>query len=270
MKRSAAHSNTAKQHSNTAKQHSKATQQSNTATHAHYQHTAAHGNQRARYTQLFHSAAATYTTPLHSQRARHHGSNTQRRRGIAHPLTTASSNIECSVLAHSTFTTVPQSLSALTLQRWNTATATRTITGPVSHRWATCTAQPPPPATRAQHHSPTTKRRNGCVRTTEAPEPDAQTHTIEPNQWQKALGSTCGEQGAASQTEQKHTIATLRFTSLQIHTHAQHARGALFVLTVCLQCTTQQPLYGTHTHSHRCAQTSLAVHKTAGRHRARQ
>jgi hypothetical protein len=41
-----------------------------------------------------HSAAATHTTTLHTQRARHHGSNTQRRRGIAHPPTTASSSVQ--------------------------------------------------------------------------------------------------------------------------------------------------------------------------------
>jgi hypothetical protein len=41
-----------------------------------------------------HSAAATHTTTLHTQCARHHGSNTQRRRAIANPPTTASSSAQ--------------------------------------------------------------------------------------------------------------------------------------------------------------------------------
>ncbi len=41
-----------------------------------------------------HSTTATHTATLHSQRARHHGSNSQRRRGVAHPPTTASSNVQ--------------------------------------------------------------------------------------------------------------------------------------------------------------------------------
>jgi hypothetical protein len=40
------------------------------------------------------SATATHTTTLHTQRARHHCSNTQRRRGITHPPTTASSSLQ--------------------------------------------------------------------------------------------------------------------------------------------------------------------------------
>jgi hypothetical protein len=41
-----------------------------------------------------HSAAATHTATLHTQRARHKGSNTRRQRGSAHPPTTASSSVQ--------------------------------------------------------------------------------------------------------------------------------------------------------------------------------
>jgi hypothetical protein len=47
------------------------------------------------------SAAATHTTTLHTQRARQRGSNTQRRRSIAHPPTTPSS-VQRSHSAHTT------------------------------------------------------------------------------------------------------------------------------------------------------------------------
>jgi hypothetical protein len=108
MQRSAAHGNTATQrHSDTARS---------------LPHTAARGNQRATYTQTSHSTAATCTTTLHTLRARQHSSNTQRRHGIAHPPTTASSSVEHSHSAHNTCSTVLQSLSALILQRWHAAT----------------------------------------------------------------------------------------------------------------------------------------------------
>ncbi len=56
----------------------------------------------------------------------------------------------------------------------------------------------------------------------------------------------------AKRTETYH--CNVAITSLQTQTHAQHAHGAS-VLTVYLHSTTQQPLYATRKHSHRCAQT---------------
>ncbi len=90
--------------------------------HARAARRAAHINQIATYTQTSHSTAATYTTTLHTQHARQHSSSTQRRHGIAQPPTTTSSSVERSHSAHNTCSTVLQSLSALNLQRWHTAT----------------------------------------------------------------------------------------------------------------------------------------------------
>jgi hypothetical protein len=46
------------------------------------------------------------------------------------------------------------------------------------------------------------------------------------------------------------------------HARATRTLCIVSMLTVCLQCTTQQPLWdAAPTHSHRCAQTSLALHK---------
>ncbi len=80
--------------------HTATPQHRNTATQRHSDtprslpHTAARGNQRATYTQTpKHTAAATHTATLHTQRARHQGSNTRRQRGSAHPPTTASSSV---------------------------------------------------------------------------------------------------------------------------------------------------------------------------------
>ncbi len=88
------HSNTAtQQHSNTATQ-----QHSNTATQQCTLSTT-HCRQRRSESNMHtdpqtRSAAATHSTTLHTQRARYHGSNTQRRRGIAHPPTTPSSGVQ--------------------------------------------------------------------------------------------------------------------------------------------------------------------------------
>jgi hypothetical protein len=102
MQRSATHSNTGtQQHSNTAtQQHSNTTTQQRTVTTTHYRPRRSKSNM---YRDIqTHSAATTHTTTLHSQEARQHGSNTQRRRGIAHSPTTPSSSVECSHSAHRT------------------------------------------------------------------------------------------------------------------------------------------------------------------------
>jgi hypothetical protein len=83
-----------------------------------------------------HSAAATHTTTLHSQHARQQSNSTQRQHTMAHPRPRAMQQRPAQPLAlstHNTSTTVLQSMSALTRQQCDTAPATCTIEGHVSH-----------------------------------------------------------------------------------------------------------------------------------------
>ncbi len=76
-------------------------QHSNTATHYRSQNLKSNNHTDTQT----HSAAATHTTTLHTQCACHHSScKTQRRRGIAHPPTTASSSVQHS---HYEYTALP-------------------------------------------------------------------------------------------------------------------------------------------------------------------
>jgi hypothetical protein len=62
-------------------------------------------------------------------------------------------------------------------------------------------------------------------------------------------------------------------TSLHSLTHSQHARCALLACSRCAYSARHNSRSGideTHTHSHCCVKTSLAVPKTADRCRARQ
>jgi hypothetical protein len=71
---------------------------------------------------------------------------------------------------HNTCSTVLQSLSALTLQRWNTAITACTITGPVSLRCAQCTRSDRRSYQQQHAHNTTLPPRsdhNTCARTTE-------------------------------------------------------------------------------------------------------
>jgi hypothetical protein len=83
MQRSATHSDTATQrHSDTATQHDH-------STHCRSRKSKSNIHTDTRR----HSAAAAHTATLHTQRARHQGSNTRREHGSAHPPTTASSSV---------------------------------------------------------------------------------------------------------------------------------------------------------------------------------
>jgi hypothetical protein len=75
--------------------HTATQRHSDTATqHAHSTHCRSRKSKSNIHTDTqTHSAAATHTAALHTQRARHQGSNTRRQRGSAHPSTTASSSV---------------------------------------------------------------------------------------------------------------------------------------------------------------------------------
>jgi hypothetical protein len=228
MQRSATHSNTAtQQHSNTATQLHSTQQHSNAAMHAHYQRTAAHGNQQCTHRN---PTAPQLHTPQHftpnmlvSTVVTHNGSAASQTRPL---LQAAASSAHTQHLHHSVAVAVGSYSTAVELCNYG--------------------------ATNSNTRRPnTTKRWNACARATEAPKRSAQTRSIEPSQWKVTLRSTWGERGAASQSEQKRTIAALRSHHCRL-TRTQHAHSAS-VLTVYLHCTTQQPLYATHKHSHRCA-----------------
>jgi hypothetical protein len=132
----------------------------------------------------------------------------------------------------STCSTVSQSLSALSLQQWYTTAAACTIRARCTH--SDCRHQ-------QQHALNTTlpPRSDGgtCVRAAE--------RTTRSNATNRKLRCVVahprwGEHGAATH---KCTIATFQSRHCSLSTHAQHAQCALSVLTVCLQCTTQEPLW---------------------------
>jgi hypothetical protein len=100
-------------------------------------HTAARGNQRATYTQTPKHRAPQIHTPLHctlnvlvTKEVIHDSSAAVHTR--PRPRAAASSAATPGG-THNTCSTVSQSLPARTLQQCDTATATRTITGHVSH-----------------------------------------------------------------------------------------------------------------------------------------
>jgi hypothetical protein len=140
------------------------------------------------------------------------------RRGIAHAPTTASSSVEQPLRTHDTCTTVLQSLSALTLQRCDTATATCTITG---HE---CVART---ASYRHSHQQTQVQRNTTL-------PPQRVHAAQQDAHKRAINnkiprSTTQSHSSHSETRCSNAHATTqsrnRDTAVQRRLHAQDARS---------------------------------------------
>jgi hypothetical protein len=156
-------------------------------------------------------------------------------------------------------------------------------TTPIAHgtatRASTCQSRPPSRTCnkclnhRGSEHAAvaSTARRTPSHSTRKAAWARALTDThdrTQPMTSSVAWSMTRGE-GAVQHRKRDSSARSQRCVHITAVSDARATRTVCIVSVhgVCLQFTTQ-PLHGTHKHSHRCTQTSLAVHKTAHRRRA--